>query len=142
MTRDENTRQDKTEHDKIEIGDPLWLKNHGLNFSILPKDVSISTMTALCRIATPSKNTVVFNVENIGRYFELEDNKIVTVKYGYAKETNRSLEPLKNKSTEQSVGKNFFNQVTIVAKASNKKNINFISVVCIASLVFYSQKVN
>lgn len=119
MTDDEDSQQNS------KIGDITWLKEHGLNFDILPDDLAVSTMTALCRLDTPDKNIIVFNVENIGRFFELEENKIITVKYGYANETNRSLIALKNKATEQAVRKSFFNQVTIVAQASNKKNINY-----------------
>lgn len=82
-----------------------------LNVDLLPVDLTISTMTLICRFYTK------FNTENIGMYVDLDPNKIVSVSYGDKTnmETNRSL--VKKKKERRKNAKNhlkaFYNQTTV-----------------------------
>ena len=87
----------------------------------LPDDVSISTMTITCKIATE------FLVANIGKYIDLKYNGIVTIMHGDSgdKTTNRSLIIKKQSPQKQKKKKKaFYNQVTIVVKTKDNKMTN------------------
>ena len=79
----------------------------------LPDDVSISTMTIVCKL------DIIFNVENIARYIDLKHDVIVSVKHGDRDDTmtNRTL-LIKNQSTNinKKKQKAFYNQVSIQIK--------------------------
>ncbi len=86
----------------------------------LPDDINISTMTITCKI------DMKFNVENIGKYIELNKD-IVRIKFG--NDTNKTLVQKKTynrkkKSTPKKRGGKFFNQVTLVICSQNNKELN------------------
>lgn len=91
-----------------------------LKIENIPDDITISTMTIVCKTKT------TFNVGNIGRYLELKQEIIFSVKYGTKPETNRTLDckkrrrNLKNKTKKR----NFYNQVSVEAKSTKGKTIN------------------
>jgi TATA-box binding protein (TBP) (component of TFIID and TFIIIB) len=93
------------------------LRNLG-NFSILPKDLKVSTMTLTCAFNTE------FNLENISKYLKLKDDGIKSVKHGdifrtiiFQKKSTRK----KNKAKKK---KYFYNQATIEIKPENNNEIN------------------
>jgi len=82
-----------------------------------PEDVTISTITMTCKMNTE------FLVENIGKYINLEHDRVVSVKYG--NNIIRSLIPKKvinQKKKKQK--KNFYNQVTLKVRTKKDKDIN------------------
>jgi TATA-box binding protein (TBP) (component of TFIID and TFIIIB) len=95
------------------------LKSLG-NFSVLPKELKISTMTFTCAFDTE------FNLENISRYVKLKHNGIRSVKYGDDENCNRSIIVLKRSKRKKKKKKNkcFYNQVTIIIKPENNNDIN------------------
>jgi TATA-box binding protein (TBP) (component of TFIID and TFIIIB) len=85
-----------------------------MKYSLLPKNVNISTMTMTGRFDTE------FCLENIGQYLTLKSDGIVEVKYGSGESMiHRSLiKPKKStsskkKKTAKKSGKKFQNQITI-----------------------------
>ena len=70
-----------------------------LNLNILPKELSISTMTIICHFDTR------FLLENIASYLYLnpDENEIISVQYGDKPEQNRKIETnkIKNKKKEK-----------------------------------------
>lgn len=107
--------------------------------SKFPDEVTISTMTIICKIDTE------FNVKNIGQYLELSYGKIHSVNFGDAPETNNVIMKKKKKkkktNNEQNNNeknndepdvdkpnkkrkKHFFNQVSVTIKSPTGKLIN------------------
>lgn len=119
-TDDIKEKQDKTEtsDEKIKrISDKIKTQ---LYFSEIPKDIEISTMTMTC--ATKAK----FNLRNIGYYFGLIPQKIMSIKYGLEDDTNRSLYKKHKKRVSEKKKKknNFYNSVSIEVMSREKKVIN------------------
>lgn len=73
----------------------------------LPNDIQISTMTIVCRM------NLIFNVNNIAKYIELNTCDIVSVNYGPFDDftTNRSV--ISRKKNKQKNDKSFYNQVSL-----------------------------
>lgn len=89
----------------------------------LPEDVTISTMTLTCKIATK------FNCENIAKYIDLNMSRILTVTHGELgnPKTNRTLvQKKKTTGKPKKQKKVFYNQVSMYVKvhAKNKKPVN------------------
>lgn len=88
----------------------------------LPDDLTISTMTCICRLP------VIFNVINIARHLPLSSGFIQTIKCGNSGEIYRSLFLKKIKPRKKIAKKyknmNFYNQVTIVVNTTEHK-MNF-----------------
>ena len=89
----------------------------------LPKDVSISTMTIVCKMDT------IFNCRNIAKYIDLSPTGILSVTHGKAGDvrTNRSIIVKKSTSGKKKKKKNvFYNQVSMYVnvKAKKKKPVN------------------
>ena len=91
-----------------------------INLDIIPNDVSVSTMTVTCKTDT------CINVHNIGKYVNLKNNGILSVKYGDQPDTNRSILHVKQKKKKGGVVKrnNFFNQITVEVKPTGNNKIN------------------
>jgi len=85
----------------------------------LPKDIKISTITMTCNFDTE------FNVENIGKYFDLKNN-VVNINYESidGKQYHRSLLNNIKKNKKKKTKRSFYNQVTIGIKTSNDKIVN------------------
>lgn len=85
----------------------------------LPDDLYISTTTLTCEWP------VQMFPENIGKYIDLSEGSVVTVKYGNDPKNLRTLINTKKKTKRQKKpAKNFYNQATIVIESKNKKYIN------------------
>jgi TATA-box binding protein (TBP) (component of TFIID and TFIIIB) len=86
------------------------------NFTNLPNELNISTMTIVC------KTNIIFNVKNIGEKLELNDT-IIYIRYN--KTERASIErPKKRKIKLHKEKKNFYNQVSIAVKIDDTKKIN------------------
>ena len=87
----------------------------------LPEDLKISTITTTFTLETK------FNTENIGKYIDLSNDRIVTVKYG-RKDANHTRTLIKPKETKRKKKKKakkiFFNQTSVIIKSKNEKTIN------------------
>lgn len=87
----------------------------------LPSDLSISTATITC------KTDILYNVENIGLYFNDFDDIIIGKKYG-----NRivsdiiSVKENKTKKEEKS-NKNFYNQVSLIINSEKLHDANYVN---------------
>lgn len=81
-----------------------------LEINNLPYDLEITTTTITCHI------DVIFNVENIGKYFDNFDEYIIGKKYGDRTINNliavKKFKSDKNKKKKEK--KNFYNQVSII----------------------------
>lgn len=92
------------------------------NLDKLPEDLIISTMTITC-----SMNTL-FNIINIGKYIDLSESAIVSVKYGNKLSGIRALAIGKQKKYKTNRVKKskraFFNQVSIKIKSKYGNNPN------------------
>ena len=86
-----------------------------MNLEDLPEDVKISTMTVTCKFKTE------FNVENIGKYVSLNEDRIVYTKLG---ETERALSEKMKKKNKKKPSRSFYNQVTVKINSTNKKPTN------------------
>lgn len=87
------------------------------DFSSLPKNLTISTMTLTCRFDS------LVNIQNIGRYLNLEFGSIIYIKFNV--DNVRSLinfKTAKNKIKKKKI--NFFNQATLIVDLKNQKRIN------------------
>jgi TATA-box binding protein (TBP) (component of TFIID and TFIIIB) len=86
---------------------------HLLNSELLPADLTIATMTVVCKFDTK------FNCINIGKYISLHENKIQAVYYGDItdKTTNRVLVQCKKKKKKRK--KTFYNQTTVRIKSKH-----------------------
>ncbi len=80
----------------------------------LPYDLEISTTTITCHL------DVVFNVENIGLYFNDFDNVIIGKRYGNRIVNNLiNIKKLKNgKKKKRIEKKNFYNQVSLIFRSA------------------------
>ncbi len=91
-----------------------------LALSTLPEDLRISTMTITCCFDTK------FNVDHIGKYIDLNPDRIITVKDGQG--GIRSLLPPKklrrSKKRTAANKRSFFNQVTVLVNTKREKPIN------------------
>lgn len=84
---------------------------------ILPKNVSISTMTITGYLGSN------FNMENIEKYMILNKEDIIAIKS--AKNINKLPEyTLKSKSANKNSKKNFYNQLTTIVKINEEKYMN------------------
>lgn len=82
----------------------------------LPEGVTISTISATCNLNT------LMNLINISKFLELSNNDIISIKHD---KSIRSLEPIKTKRKKATKKtKNFYNQITMVIKVDEEKNIN------------------
>lgn len=86
----------------------------GINFTLLPDDLSISTMTITCRLP------IAFHVQNIAHYVDLNPKTILSIKHGRYEDqtTNRSLIP--KKKSGKANHKSFYNQVSLKVKTTEK----------------------
>lgn len=94
-----------------------------LELSKLPDDVTISTMTIICKIDTE------FICPNIAKYIDLKYDAILSVTHGKDGDlrTNRSIIVKKNSTGKKKKKKNvFYNQVSMYVdvKAKRKKPVN------------------
>ena len=87
-----------------------------INLDDLPDDLKISTMTITCNLDTN------LDVVNIGKYIELSENGIVTVKHG--DKTRTLIVSKKNEKKKKKPRKAFYNQVTIIKRSKDGKNTN------------------
>jgi TATA-box binding protein (TBP) (component of TFIID and TFIIIB) len=91
-----------------------------LNLNILPKELSISTMTIICHFDT------CFLLENIASYIELNPNEteIISVQFGDLQKNNRKLETdLIKKKKKRKPKRKFYNQVTTQIFTKNPDKI-------------------
>lgn len=90
-----------------------------IELSELPDELLISTMTITGSFET------TFNIENIGKYLDLNQNGIVTVKYGNDDNSIRTLlvKKRRNKKKTKKTG-SFYNQVTLVVKSGKFNPVN------------------
>jgi len=90
---------------------------NSFNMNTLPANLSICTMSLACYLGTK------FNVENIYKYLQLEDNYIVAVK---SPKGIRCIEGIKErfKSTNKNSKKVFSNQYTIIIRISETRYLN------------------
>jgi TATA-box binding protein (TBP) (component of TFIID and TFIIIB) len=84
----------------------------------LPEGIRISTMTITCKIGTK------INLENIARFIDLTEDRILSVKYGQHPLNNRSIMKIKKKTTSKKKKKNFYNEATIKIKPIDNNPIN------------------
>jgi TATA-box binding protein (TBP) (component of TFIID and TFIIIB) len=92
--------------------------NQEIDLTKLPQDLKISTMTITCNIDT------LIDVQNVGKYVDLNFGDIVCVKYGPNNMTRTLIKLKKNNKKTQKTQKNFYNQATIIAEVKNKRKIN------------------
>jgi TATA-box binding protein (TBP) (component of TFIID and TFIIIB) len=87
-----------------------------LNLDGLPDEMNISTVTVTCQFDTS------FDLENIGKYMQLTQNRVVYIKYGRSSGTVRTLIPVKQKAKrkKKKVKVAFYNQVTLKVVSSYK----------------------
>lgn len=104
-----------------------YIKNNVMNEikrSLLPDDVSISTMTITCNFP------VLFNLTNIAKYVDLSQDAIQSVTHGIVDDTstNRTIivNTKKKSNYKKKKKKNFQNQVSMYVnvKSKNKKPVN------------------
>ena len=90
---------------------------NSFNMNTLPANLSICTMSLACYLGTK------FNVDNIYKYLQLEDNYIVAVK---SPKGIRCIEGIKErfKSTNKNSKKVFSNQYTIIIRISETRYLN------------------
>ena len=81
----------------------------------LPEDLSVSTVTITCKLDTQ------INIENIGKYLDLDLGKIVYIEYG--NDNIRSLIEVKKTNKIKKKHKSFYNQATLKIAALDKKKI-------------------
>lgn len=92
---------------------------NGFNLENLPDDLNISTMTVTCNLDT------LIDIQNVGKYLELELGKVVCVKYGPNNSIIRTLIKLKKKKkTTKKNRKNFYNQATVIVSVGGQRNVN------------------
>jgi len=93
---------------------------NGFNLEKLPDDLNISTMTITCSLDT------LIDIQNVGKYMDLELGKIVCVKYGPNNSIVRSLIKLKKKSKKVNTKhrKNFYNQATVIIAVEDNRTVN------------------
>ncbi len=86
----------------------------------LPYDLEISTTTITCHL------DVVFNVENIGLYFNDFDNIIIGKRYGNRIVNNLiNVKKIKNdKKKKRKEKKNFYNQVSLIFRSATLMGID------------------
>ena len=84
---------------------------------MLPNHVTISTMSATCKLGT------VVNLPVVNKHVTLSGDDIFSIKY---KDEYRSLVPLvkKGRSKKNARVRNFFNQITMVIYTENGRKIN------------------
>ena len=87
-----------------------------LNLSDLPDEVNISTVTLTAAFDTS------LDLENIGKYMKLTQNRIVYIKYGRSSGVVRTLIPIKQKAKRKKKKNKvaFYNQVTLKIISSYK----------------------
>lgn len=91
-----------------------------IEFTELPPNVSISTMTVTCKLG------VNIYLENFANLVELKDREIMSLKYGNKAEYVKSINlAKKSKKTKAKTKKNFYNQITMeVISGYSEKSIN------------------
>lgn len=86
---------------------------HLLNLDILNDDLSIATMTIVCKF------NAQFNIENISKYLELKRSAIAHISYDEDGENKvRTLLNKKSKKKTKVKKKSFFNQATVLVKSN------------------------
>jgi len=97
-----------------------FIKKLGLehDFYNLPYDLKIATITLTCKLDT------AINVQNIGHYMNLNKNDVVCVKYGPDKIIRSLIQLKKNYNSAGKKKKNFQNQVSLMIKIKNDRNIH------------------
>lgn len=84
----------------------------------LPDDLTISTITLVCKVP------IYFNLKAIANNLELSKKFIITVRCGNGNEICRTLVPIKKKKSKKAKKKNFMNQTTIVVLCGNNRKLN------------------
>jgi len=118
---------DSTKHDVNRIQTKKCIDKYKsmLDLSILPDDLSISTMTIICKFNSN------FNINNIGRYLVLSEDNILSISYVDIKNNKpekciRTLIPCKKKRKcnrkNKTTRKTFYNQTTIQIRPEKDKN--------------------
>jgi TATA-box binding protein (TBP) (component of TFIID and TFIIIB) len=87
-------------------------KNY-MNFTKLPKDLSISTMSATCKLGCK------LNLKNIYDFIDLKESEFIFVRYG---KDMRYIKYIKKKCNTSK--KMFFNQITLIAEFEPEKMLN------------------
>ncbi len=97
-----------------------FIKNLGLDndFFGLPYDLKIATITLTCKLHTAT------NVRDIGHYMSLSMKDVVCVKYGPDKIIRSLVRLKKNYNNTKKNKKNFQNQVSLMIRIKNKRNIH------------------
>ena len=87
-----------------------------VNIKAIPDDIIVNTLTVVCSL------DVLFNVNNIARYIDLNINNIIKVNHGDPNNilTNRSLINKKKNKKPKKKKKVFYNQVSICVLVQNK----------------------
>jgi TATA-box binding protein (TBP) (component of TFIID and TFIIIB) len=91
-----------------------------INFTALPEEICISTMTITGKLDTE------FNVINIGTYIDITPSDIICVKYGHIDDlsTNRFIDRRRILQKNKKKKKSFYNQVTLIVRTFNNKTNN------------------
>lgn len=89
----------------------------GVNSGGLPENVTISTMSATCKLGT------TVNLEVIHKNIKLNEDNVLSIKY---KDMYETLLPAvkKGKSKKNNKVRNFFNQITMVIRAGGERTVN------------------
>lgn len=97
-----------------------YIKNDEFNISIIPYNLTISTITINCNLGT------LLLLENIAKYMIIDENNIIAIKsgkYNIFRCINNFLKD-KFKSINKNKQKNFYNQLTMIIKIDENKYIN------------------
>jgi TATA-box binding protein (TBP) (component of TFIID and TFIIIB) len=87
-----------------------------INIKIIPEDIIINTLTVCCSL------NVLFNVNNIARYIDLNPNAIIKINHGDPSNilTNRSIIMRKKNKKPKKKKKVFYNQVSLCVIVKDK----------------------
>jgi TATA-box binding protein (TBP) (component of TFIID and TFIIIB) len=87
-----------------------------INIKIIPEDIIINTLTVCCSL------NVLFNVNNIARYIDLNPNAIIKINHGDPSNvlTNRSIILRKKNKKPKKKKKVFYNQVSLCVIVKDK----------------------
>ena len=87
-----------------------------INIKIIPEDIIINTLTVCCSM------NVLFNVNNIARYIDLNPNAIIKINHGDPSNilTNRSIIMRKKNKKPKKKKKVFYNQVSLCVIVKDK----------------------
>lgn len=80
--------------------------------------VNISTITIICKIPTD------LYIPNICKYIDLEENRLVTVKFGDFATGIRTIKHIIPKVKKKKIKKSFYNQTSIIVQLGPEKYVN------------------